>query len=127
MIDAIVDGFEEHPERGMYVIWQHAGGAINRVAADATAFAHRYVKHDTLFLMDWAIGVDPAPHIQWLREYFATVKPFTHGFYTNDVMDESQRTVNRNYQGNYDRLVKLKNKYDPGNLFHLNANVVPTV
>ncbi len=127
MIDAIVDGFEEHPDRGMYVIWQHAGGAINRVATDATAFAHRYVKHDTLFLMDWAIGVDPAPHIQWLREYFATVKPFTHGFYMNDIMDESQRTVNRNYQGNYDRLVKLKNKYDPSNLFQLNANVVPTV
>ena len=126
MIDAIVDGFEEHPERGMFVGWQHAGGAINHVEADATAFAHRYVKYDTLFLMDWAIGVDPAPHIQWLREYFATVRPFTHGFYTNDVMDESQRTVHRNYQGNYDRLVRLKNKYDPSNLFHLNANVVPT-
>ena len=126
MIDAIIDGFEEHPDRGMYMIWQHAGGAINRVAADATAFAHRYVKHDTLFLMDWAVGVDPAPHIQWLRDYFATVKPFTHGFYTNDVMDESQRVVNQNYQGNYERLAGLKNQYDPTNLFRLNANIVPT-
>ncbi len=126
MIDAIIDGFEEHPERGMYVIWQHAGGAINRVPTDATAFAHRYVKHDTLFLMDWAIGVDPAPHVQWLREYFATVQPFTHGFYTNDVMDESQRNVNRNYQGNYERLARLKTRYDPTNLFRLNANIVPT-
>ncbi len=127
MIDAIIDGFEEHPDRGMAVIWQHAGGAINRVPTDATAFAHRYVKHDTLFLMDWAMGVDPAPHIQWLREYFATVQPFTHGFYTNDVMDESQRVVNRNYQGNYERLAHLKKKYDPTNLFRLNANIVPTV
>ena len=126
LIDAIIDGFEEHPDRGMYVIWQHAGGAINRVAADATAFAHRYVKHDTLFLMDWAVGVDPAPHIQWLRDYFATVKPFTHGFYTNDVMDESQRVVNQNYQGNYERLAGLKNQYDPTNLFRLNANIVPS-
>ncbi len=126
MIDVIIDGFEEHPERGMYIIWQHAGGAINRVAADATAFPHRYVTHDTLFLMDWAIGVDPAPHVQWLREYFATVAPFTHGFYTNDVMDESQRSVNRNYQGNYERLAQLKTRYDPTNLFRLNANIVPT-
>jgi FAD/FMN-containing dehydrogenase len=125
MIDAIIDGFEEHPDRGMSVLWQHAGGAVNRVPADATAFAHRYVTHDTLFLMDWAIGVDPAPHVQWLREYFATVEPFTHGFYTNDVMDESQRRVNRNYQGNYERLAQLKNKYDPTNLFRLNANIVP--
>lgn len=127
MIDTIIDGFEEHPDRGMVVWWQHAGGAINRVATDATAFVHRYVKHDTLFLMDWAIGVDPAPHIQWLREYFATVEPFTHGFYTNDVMDESQRTVNRNYQGNYERLALLKTQYDPTNLFRLNANIVPGV
>jgi len=125
MIDAIIDGFEEHPDRGMYVIWQHAGGAVNRVPADATAFAHRYVTHDTLFLMDWAIGVDPAPHVQWLREYFATVEPFTHGFYTNDVMDESQRVVNRNYQGNYERLAQLKSRYDPTNLFRLNANIAP--
>ncbi len=127
MIDAIIDGFEEHPDRGMAIWWQHAGGAINRVATDATAFPHRYVKHDTLFMMNWAIGVDPAPHVQWLREYFATVQPFTHGFYTNDVMDESQRVVNRNYQGNYERLAHLKNKYDPTNLFRLNANIVPTV
>jgi hypothetical protein len=127
MIDAIIDGFEEHPDRGMAVWWQHAGGAINRVATDATAFPHRYVKHDTLFMMNWAIGVDPAPHVQWLREYFAAIQPYTHGFYTNDVMDESQRVVNRNYQGNYERLAHLKNKYDPTNLFRLNANIVPTV
>jgi FAD/FMN-containing dehydrogenase len=127
LIDAIIDGFEEHPDRGMAVLWQHAGGAVNRVPSDATAFAHRYVTHDTLFLMNWAIGVDPAPHIQWLREYFATVEPFTYGFYTNDVMDESQAAVNRNYQGNYERLAGLKNKYDPSNLFRLNANIVPTV
>jgi FAD/FMN-containing dehydrogenase len=127
MIDAIIDGFEENPDRAMTVLWQHAGGAINRVAPDATAFSQRYVTHDTLFLMEWKIGVDPAPHVQWLREYFATVEPFTQGFYTNDVMDESQSNVNRNYRGNYDRLVQLKNQYDPTNLFRLNANIVPTV
>ncbi|MDH4109039.1 MAG: FAD-binding protein [Gammaproteobacteria bacterium] len=126
MIDAIIDGWEEHPERGMFVVWQHAGGAIGRVPDDATAFAHRHVRHDTLFLMDWAMGVDPAPHVKWLRDYFATVEPYTYGFYTNDVMDESQAKVNRNYLGHYDRLVELKNKYDPTNLFRLNANIVPT-
>jgi len=127
MIDAIIDGWQEDPERGMFVVWQHAGGAIGRVPDEATAFAHRHVRHDTLFLMDWAMGTDPARHIQWLREYYATVEPFTYGFYTNDVMDESQSKVNRNYLGHYDRLVELKNRYDPANLFRLNANIVPTV
>jgi FAD/FMN-containing dehydrogenase len=126
MIDAIVDGLEEHPDRGMTVMFQHAGGSINRVATDATAFAHRYVKHDTLLLMDWPVGIDPTDHIRWLRQYWTTIEPYTHGFYTNDVVDESQQRVHRNYQGNYDRLFGLKNKYDPGNLFRLNANIRPT-
>jgi hypothetical protein len=127
MIDAILAGFEEHPERNLFVIWQHAGGAIKRVADDATAFANRHVRHDTLFIMDWAMGTDPAPHIDFLRKYFATVEPYTYGFYTNDMMDESQVVVNRNYRGNYERLVQIKNRYDPTNLFRLNANIVPTV
>jgi hypothetical protein len=127
MIDALLDGFEPHPERGMAVVWQHAGGAIGRVAPDAMAFAHREISHDTLFIMDWAMGIDATPHIQWLRSYFATVAPYTRGFYVNDLSDESQSAVNQNYAGNYERLVQIKNRYDPTNLFRLNANIVPTV
>jgi len=67
MIDAIVDGLEEHPERSMTVAFQHAGGSIGRVATDATAFAHRYVKHDTLLLMAWPVGIDPTDHIRRKR------------------------------------------------------------
>jgi FAD/FMN-containing dehydrogenase len=126
MIDAILDGFEENPERGLFVFWQHAGGAVGRVASEATAFVNRHVRYDTLFIMDWAMGTDPAPHIDYIRRYFATVEPYTQGFYTNDVMDESQAVVNRNYGANYDRLVRIKNQYDPANLFRLNANIVPT-
>jgi FAD/FMN-containing dehydrogenase len=128
MIDDILYGFEEHPQRGMTVTWQHAGGAIGRVASDATAFAHRHVNHDTLMIMNWPVDIDSAPHVRWLKEYWATVEPHTHGFYTNDASsDISQQKLYRNYGGNYDRLLALKNKYDPTNLFRLNANIVPTV
>ena len=126
MIDDILYGFEEHPQRGMNVVWQHAGGAISRVDSDATAFAHRHVKHDTLMLMDWTVDSDPTPHIKWLKEYWATVEPYTRGAYANDFGDVPQDRVHRNYGGNYDRLLALKNQYDPGNLFRLNANIVPT-
>ncbi len=127
VIDAILYGFEEHPQRSMTVVYQHAGGAIGRVASDATAFAHRHVNHDTLFLMNWPVEIDPTEHINWVRQYWKTVEPHTRGIYANDIVDISQQKVHRNYGGNYDRLLALKNEYDPSNLFRLNANIVPTV
>ena len=127
VIDAILYGFEEHPQRRMTVVYQHAGGAIGRVASDATAFAHRHVKHDTLFLMSWPVGIDATEHINWVRQYWKTVEPHTRGVYANDLVDVSQQKTHRNYGGNYDRLLALKNQYDPTNLFRLNANIVPTV
>ena len=126
VIDAILYGFEEHPQRRMTVVYQHAGGAIGRIASDATAFAHRHVEHDTLFLMNWPVEVDGAEHINWVRQYWKTVEPHTRGVYANDVVDLSQQKVHKNYGGNYDRLLALKNQYDPTNLFRLNANIVPT-
>ncbi len=126
MIDAILYGFEEHPQRTMTVVYQHAGGAIGRVASDATAFAHRHVKHDTLFLMSWPVGIDGTEHINWVRQYWKTIEPHTRGVYANDLVDVSQQKVHRNYGSNYDRLLALKNKYDPTNLFRLNANIEPT-
>jgi FAD/FMN-containing dehydrogenase len=123
----VVEGFEEHPERAMAVAFAHIGGAVGRVPADATAFAHRYAKHDLLAILDWPAGVDATAHVAWLKEYWATLEPHTYGFYTNDAFDQTQRRLRANYQGNYDRLLKLKDRYDPGNLFRRNANIEPTV
>jgi FAD/FMN-containing dehydrogenase len=127
MIDDILYGFEEDPVRGMAVVWQHAGGKIGRVASDETAFAHRHVNFDTLMLMDWPVDIDATSHVKWLKQYWTTVEPYTRGTYANDVVDVPQQAVNKNYGGNYDRLLALKNKYDPTNLFRLNANIAPTV
>jgi len=126
MVDILVDGFEPHPERGAFVGFQHAGGAIGRVADDATAFSHRHVQFDSLFLVDWPVDADPAEHVRYIKEYFAAYEPYTDGFYTNDVtVDDTQQDVDRNYRGNYDRLLAIKRRYDPTNLFRLNANIVP--
>ncbi len=96
------------------------------MADDATAFAHRYVAFDSLFLVDWAVGSDPAEHIEYVKNYFSSYEPYTQGFNTNDVaIDDSQQKVNRHYRGNFERLVALKTKYDPSNLFRLNANIPP--
>jgi FAD/FMN-containing dehydrogenase len=126
LVDAMINGLEEHPERSTTVGFQHCGGAISRVANDATAFPHRDIHATSLLLVDWPAQIDPTRHIAWLKKYWDTIEPHTDGFYTNDAVDETQKQVDENYLGNYPRLLALKNKYDPTNLFKLNANVVPT-
>jgi FAD/FMN-containing dehydrogenase len=127
LIDAILAGLEGHPQRLTSIGFQHAGGAIARVASDATAFPHRNIIATMLLNAMWDSSVDPAGHIAWLRQYWASIEPHTFGFYTNDVIEESQLQIDENYRHNLPRLVALKNRYDPTNLFRLNANVVPTV
>jgi FAD/FMN-containing dehydrogenase len=127
LIDAIVDNLESHPERGSMAFFQQAGGKINTIAPDATAFPHRYPEHNLITGSFWNKGVDTAPHIAWSRSYWKKVSPYTDGFYINDEFSESQKDVNLNFLGNYERLVQIKNKYDPTNLFRLNANIKPTV
>ncbi len=119
-IDAIVTGFEASSGRNTTFAFQHDGGAINRIPADAN------INFTPLLVIDWPIDSDPASHIAWLKSYWATIEPHIAGFYTNDLIDETQQQVNENYLGNYDRLVAIKNKYDPSNLFRLNANIVPS-
>jgi FAD/FMN-containing dehydrogenase len=127
LASAIVEGFEGHPSRTTVIAYQQSGGVIGRVPNDATAFSHRDAAGNLLAVVDWSFGDDPTDHIAWLRAYWARLEPFTQGFYTNDAgVDETAATINANYRGNYPRLVEIKNKYDPGNLFRLNANVQPT-
>lgn len=126
LIDAILQGFEADPSLATVVFTQQAGGAIGRVAADATAFPHRDAEHSLLLNVGWKADTDGAPHMAWARSYWKTLEPFTAGFYTNDAVDRSAAAIDANYRQNYPRLVALKNRYDPTNLFRLNANVAPT-
>ncbi|MCK5449228.1 MAG: FAD-binding oxidoreductase, partial [Gemmatimonadetes bacterium] len=128
LISAIVEGFEGDPGRSTAVFFQQSGGAIGRVANDATAFSHRDASGNLLAAVGWRHGDDTSEHIRWIKGYWARLEPFTRGFYTNDLeVDHGAAAVNANYRENYARLVTIKNKYDPGNLFRLNANVQPTV
>jgi FAD/FMN-containing dehydrogenase len=120
-IEVLVD----FANRGTSGSWfQHLGGATSRVAGDATAYAHRDVAFN--FGMMYA-SPDPSKNeagIAAVREYYEAMEPHLAGFYTNLNQDSEQKTWG-NYGPNFPRLVALKNKYDPGNLFRLNANVKP--
>ena len=128
LIDTLVDGLEPHPKRSTQVIFQQAGGAIKRIASDATAFAHRYAEHNMIATMAWQPDADQAEraeHVRAIKAYWGAVMPFTHGFYVNEADDDNASITDRNYQGNYPRLLAIKRRYDPDNNFRLNANIRP--
>jgi FAD/FMN-containing dehydrogenase len=128
MVSAVVDRFEGAPNRTTRIFSQLGRGAISRVPADATAFSQRDILSNMLCTVAWRFGEESAAHIQWMRQYWAGIEPFTYGFYVNDLdYDATTASVKANYRSNHDRLVAVKNKYDPKNLFRLNANVKPTV
>jgi len=127
LADKMIDGFEGDPGRNTTMFFQHSGGAISRVAADATAFAHRKSQANMFVTVSWPLETDAAPHVNYIRNYWKDLEPYTDGWYTNESSDESQRVLHANYQGNFKRLLKVKNQYDPGNLFRLNANIEPSV
>jgi len=127
LVDTIVENYKTMPERGTFMFFQHSGGAIGRVPADATAFAHRKSLAAMFAAVEWPMAESQDQHVAYIREFWKDFEPFTDGWYTNEVSDESARRIGSNYQGNFERLVQVKNQYDPSNLFRLNANVRPTV
>jgi len=127
LANKLVDGFVGDPGRNTTIYFQHSGGAIGRVPADATAFAHRKSQANMLVIVTWPLDSDATPHVNYIRKYWEDLEPYTDGWYTNEASDESVRVVNANYQGNFERLLKVKTQYDPDNLFRLNANIKPSV
>lgn len=125
LVSTILDGFTPHPDRDTTVFFQHSGGAIGRVAPEATAFPHRKARANMFAVVSWPMEKDGAPHVGYVKDYWGKLEPFTDGYYTNEVADEPQRYVDANYQGNLPRLQALKKQFDPTNLFRLNANVKP--
>ena len=79
------------------------------------------------------VGVAPDPThnariITWSNDYWEALHPYSAGgAYVNFLMDEGQERIRATYRDNYDRLVLIKNKYDPTNLFRVNQNITPTV
>jgi len=121
----VIDEFRPDPARTTAFFIQQAGGAIGRVPAAATAFPHRRATHGVFTTVAWSLDGDRSPHVAYVKDYWSKLEPFTDGYYTNETGDEGQRKIDDNYQGNLPRLRAIKKKYDPTNLFRLNANVQP--
>jgi FAD/FMN-containing dehydrogenase len=126
VIDTLVDYLDAAPwHRGVASFIQH-GGAIARVKPDATAYWHREAGHTVLLVGTWDEAADAERSTQWTRTGWASLEPQTDGFYVNFMApDDSERRVLRTYGANHARLAAIKKRFDPTNLFKLNANIVP--
>jgi FAD/FMN-containing dehydrogenase len=101
-------------------------GACHRVASDATAFAYRDANFATVIAGMWPDPTQNTANIKWVRDYYDATAPLSEeGGYINFMADDDQGRIRANYRGNYERLVDVKRKYDPDNLFHLNQNIKP--
>jgi FAD/FMN-containing dehydrogenase len=127
LIDVLIDTIARAEAPNARIALSPQGGVISRVARDANAFWHREARFSIVLN---ASSEDPAHDrtiTTWAKSTWPTIEPFTGGFYPNaNISDMPAERMREAYGGNYERLVALKNKYDPTNLFRLNANIRPT-
>ncbi|MGE5411866.1 MAG: FAD-binding oxidoreductase [Clostridiales bacterium] len=101
-------------------------GAVHKVGKNDTAFSFRDVNFAEVI-----VAVDPDPRnnkkmISWAKDYWNDLHPHSSGgAYINMIMDEGQSQVKAAYRDNYERLAKIKRKYDPDNFFRVNQNIQP--
>jgi FAD/FMN-containing dehydrogenase len=127
LLDTLIAYVEKLPDPQCEVFIAQMGGATNQVSVDATAYRHR----DAEFIMNvhgrWDDPKADDKCIAWCRELFDAATPHaTGGVYVNFMTEEEVQRVEAAYGGSYEKLVELKNKYDPANMFRLNQNIQPT-
>jgi len=127
-IDTILEAAENRPSHLSDIPIWHLGGAVSRVAPDATAYGRRDAPYLVTAESTWTDAGQNDENIQWARQLVDAMKPFSRGgLYLNfpGFGEEKDAMLRDAYGQNYDRLQELKRQYDPGNLFRMNLNISP--
>ncbi len=126
-LDLAVDAAAHFTSPLSAVLCFYVHGAVVRVPAADTAFAARCPQWDIDVIGQWDNAADLDRHIRWVRGVWDQMDPLMeHRGYINHIADDDgAEKVRASYGSNFDRLRQLKTKYDPGNLFRLNPNIVP--
>jgi FAD/FMN-containing dehydrogenase len=125
LAERCIEAYSRVPSPMSSILFFPIRGAAARVPVEATAFPFRGGYHVGFY----SLWTDPAANPQnkaWARETWTSVRPYmAGGVYVNELGDDESDRVMSAYGGNYQRLVKVKAKYDPDNVFCLNANIAP--
>lgn len=127
VIDAMIEFATKRPSPASFMVLEHVHGAAARVPVGETAFPHRREQYSLLIFSIWPNAADSEANIAWARRFWTEVQPFgTDGVYVNYLGQEDVDRVRAAYGPHYQRLVTLKEKYDPTNFFRMNQNIRPT-
>jgi len=125
-IDTMIEHFRRRPSPLDHMLIEHLGGAVRRVDRDATAFDHRESDYNFTALAMWTDPAGDEANVAWARDAWKAMQSCSDGVYVNYLSEEGEERVRAAYgPQKYERLVALKRKYDPMNLFRMNQNVVP--
>jgi FAD/FMN-containing dehydrogenase len=125
-IDIIGDFAEKMPGDECEVFIPHMEGAPSRVHPEDTAFPHRSTPFVLNLHTRWQDAAEDGRAIAWAREFHDATRPYSQGFYVNFLSEEGTDRVKEAYTENvWKKLVEVKNKWDPQNVFRLNQNIAP--
>jgi FAD/FMN-containing dehydrogenase len=128
LVEVMMDHAMRIPDPQTEIACAQLGGAVSRVPRDATAYNHRDGKYVMNVHGRWADPAKDEACIAWARSLWKAAAPFATGsVYVNFLTQDEGNRVRDAYGENYERLVAVKNKYDPTNLFGINQNISPTV
>jgi hypothetical protein len=127
-ISAIVEHANGLQSPLSFVVLEYYGGAAGRVSSTATAFPHRHLPWDILFLAQWTDPAQTKMHRDWARSGEDVLRPFSENAHLLSALDvEGEDVIKTAFGGNLPRLAATKKKYDPTNFFRVNHNINPGV
>lgn len=127
VIDILVDSFAAAPSRMGGMIFEHFHGAVTRISAADTAWPLRREGYNLVITTEWLDPTTTEENIAWTRALYAKLEPHAADLrYVNYLdADDADDAIRAAYGPNYDRLVEIKRRYDPENVFRLNHNIQP--
>jgi len=127
-VDAILSAMAEPSSPAAMVQIRVLGGAMARVAPDATAFAHRQAPVMVIIITQYEDPATEPAHAAWTYALHDALAANDAGVYANFLEAEGDARIHSAYpDGTYERLAEIKRRYDPTNLFRLNQNIRPAV
>jgi len=123
---ALVDAFERAPAPLCAIVIEQHRGTVTDVSPTAIAYPHREPGYNLILAAQWTTPDETERCIAWARDTFAALSPYmSHRAYVNYMAVDDADRVRHAYGPDYERLVELKRRYDPGNVLCHNANIAP--